>query len=85
MAMVVCQHGGMIDAGRKNRGHSLFPATILILAYCCLACVIGYDTIGWWAFVPTAFDPGSWLCPFLPFMLAYTWWKGGFKQKPPQP
>ena len=61
--------GGTISAIRRQRrgnkhGYSNVP--FISLAFCAGAWALGRDTIGLWAFVPTALDPGTWMLVALP-------------------
>jgi hypothetical protein len=57
-----------------DRGYSTVAGASLIL--CFVAWLSRSDTIGLWAFLPAAADPGTWSLLILPFFLAWRWSKG---------
>jgi hypothetical protein len=50
-------------------GYSTVP--ILSLVFSLVAWRLAIDTMGYWAFVPAALDPGTWALVFLPFYLLW--------------
>lgn len=52
-----------------DRGHSMLPLLGLLFGLGAWFCV--WDLLGWWALVPAAVDPGTWILLTLPWVIAW--------------
>jgi hypothetical protein len=68
-ALVALGNIGGAASATKERGYSAIP--FLSLIFCTVAFFLARETLGAWAFLPTLFDPGTWVVAVLPAYLTY--------------
>ena len=69
--VTLCNIGGCVQAHRRQKrgesgGYSNVP--ILSFVFASLAWLAGHNLLGFWVFVPTVLDPGTWVIVLLPFL-----------------
>ena len=72
--IAICNFGGTIAASRRrHRGESggYSQVAAISLIFCAIAWLLARDTFGFWAFLPTVLDLGTWVIIIVPFFLLY--------------